>query len=89
MGLNDHPTNGKPYSGPGGLCRKKRFEDTFLTPSPIPESSTVTTTSEDSWTKLVLTCKLRARSVTEFMASIAFEIKFRNICCNWPRSPDS
>src|SRR6187399_1917709 len=27
MGLDDHATNGKPYSGPGGLCCKKRFED--------------------------------------------------------------
>ena len=34
MGLDDHPTNGKPYAGPGGLCRKKRFEDTVLVLTP-------------------------------------------------------
>ena len=34
MGLYDHPTNGKPYSGPGGLCGKKRFEDTVLILTP-------------------------------------------------------
>ena len=33
MGLDDYATNGKPYPGPGGLCRKKRFEDTVLVPT--------------------------------------------------------
>ena len=27
MGLDDRPADGKPYAGPGGLGREKRFED--------------------------------------------------------------
>jgi len=30
MGLDDRTADRKSYSGPGGFCRKERFEDTVL-----------------------------------------------------------